>query len=116
MGAPMARNLAAAGLETRAYNRRPSARDRSPTHGVTVAGSAAEAVDGADVVVTMLSDGPAVEAVTDGLAFGAGAVWAQMSTVGIEASERLSRGPPRPARRSSTRRCSAPRRPRSRAS
>ncbi len=32
MGAPMARNLAAAGLETRAYNRTPRARaSRSPT-------------------------------------------------------------------------------------
>jgi len=38
----------------------------------------------------MLSDGPAVEAMTEGLAFGDGAVWAQMSTVGIEAGERLA--------------------------
>ena len=36
---------------------------RSPSTASTVAGSAAEAVEGADVVVTMLSDGAAVEAV-----------------------------------------------------
>ena len=86
----MARNLAAAGLETRAYNRTAERAQPLAEHGVTVAGSAAEAVEGADVVVTMLSDGPAVEAMTDGLAFGEGAVWAQMSTVGIEAGERLA--------------------------
>ena len=90
MGAPMARNLAAAGLETRAYNRTAERAQPLAEHGVTVAGSAAEAVEGADVVVTMLSDGPAVEAMTDGLTFGDGAVWAQMSTVGIEATGRLA--------------------------
>ena len=90
MGAPMARNLAAAGLETRAHNRTAERARPLAEHGVTVAGSAAEAVEGADGVVTMLSDGPAVEAMTDGLAFGDGAVWAQMSTVGIEATGRLA--------------------------
>jgi len=90
MGAPMARNLAAAGLEVRAYNRTRERAEPLAGHGVTVAGSAAEAVEGAEVVVTMLSDGAAVEAVTGGLAFGAGAVWAQMSTVGLEATERLA--------------------------
>ena len=89
MGAPLARNLASAGLETRAFNRTAERAQPLAEHGVTVAGSAAEAVEGADVVVTMLSDGPAVEAMTDGLTFGDGAVWAQMSTVGIEAGERL---------------------------
>ena len=74
MGSPMARNLAAAGLETRAHNRTAERAQPLAEHGVTVAGSAAEAVDGADVVVTMLSDGPAVDAMTDGLAFPEGAV------------------------------------------
>src|SRR5262245_43113208 len=89
MGAPMARNLAAAALATRAYNRTAERGRRFAGDGGRVAGSAAEAVEGADVVVTMLSDGPAVEAMTDGLAFPEGAVWAQMSTVGVEANERL---------------------------
>ena len=90
MGAPMARNLAGAGLEVRAHNRTRERAEPLAEHGVTVADSPAEAVEGAGVVVTMLSDGAAVEAVTDGLAFPEGAVWAQMSTVGLEATERLA--------------------------
>ena len=35
--------------------------------GATVAGSPAEAVEGADVVITMLSDGPTVAAVMEGI-------------------------------------------------
>lgn len=94
MGAPIARNLAGAGLSVRAWNR---TRDRArplAEHGVDVVDSPAEAARGADVVVTMLADGDAVEAtaaeggVLD--AMDGDAVWAQMSTVGIEATERLS--------------------------
>jgi len=89
IGAPVARNLAGAGLEVRAHNRTRERAEPLAEHGVTVAGSAQEAVEGADVVVTLLSDGDAVVAATDGLAFPEGAVWAQMSTVGIAATERL---------------------------
>jgi 3-hydroxyisobutyrate dehydrogenase len=42
-------------------------------------------------VITMLADAPAVEAATEGLSFD-GAVWAQMSTIGVAATERLARG------------------------
>src|SRR5829696_6169625 len=89
MGAPMARNLAAAGLEVRAWNRSRERAEPLAEHGVDVAGTADDAVRDADVVVTMLSDGSAVEAVAGELAFPDGAVWAQMSTVGIQATERL---------------------------
>jgi 3-hydroxyisobutyrate dehydrogenase len=89
MGAPMARNLAAAGLEVRAWNRSRERAEPLAEHGVDVAGTADDAVRHADVVVTMLSDGSAVEAVAGDLAVPDGAVWAQMSTVGIEATERL---------------------------
>jgi len=89
MGAPMARNLAAAGLEVRAWNRSRERAEPLAEHGVDVAGTADDAVRDADVVVTMLSDGSAVEAVARELAFPDGAVWAQMSTVGIQATERL---------------------------
>jgi 3-hydroxyisobutyrate dehydrogenase len=89
MGAPMARNLLAAGHELRVWNR---TRARAEAiGGAVVANTPAEACDGAEVVVTMLADAPAVEAATDGLDFG-DAVWAQMSTIGIEATERLVRG------------------------
>ena len=40
--------------------------------------------------MTMLADGRPSRPSIDGLAFGDGAVWAQMSTVGIEATERLA--------------------------
>ena len=90
IGAPVARNLAGAGLEVRAHNRTRERAEPLAEHGVTVADSAQEAVDGADVVVTLLSDGDAVEAATDGLDLPGDAVWAQMSTVGIEATERLA--------------------------
>jgi 3-hydroxyisobutyrate dehydrogenase len=88
MGAGMARNLLAAGHEVRVWNR---TRERAEGLGATVADSPVEACDGAEVVITMLADGPAVEAATEGLSFD-GAVWAQMSTIGVEATERLARG------------------------
>ena len=55
----MARHLAGAGHDVRAWNR---TREKAEGLGATVAASPAEAVDGADVVVTMLSDGPTVAA------------------------------------------------------
>jgi 3-hydroxyisobutyrate dehydrogenase len=94
MGGPMARNIAAAGLDTRAWNRTREKAEPLAEHGVTVADSAADAVRGADLAVTMLSDGSAVEQVmTEGGALEAmrdDAVWLQMSTVGIAATERLA--------------------------
>jgi 3-hydroxyisobutyrate dehydrogenase len=94
MGAPMARNCASAGLDVRAWNRTPEKARALADAGVTPVDSPAEAVGGADAVVTMLTDGAAVEAVMagDGGALAAmddDAVWLQMSTVGIAATERL---------------------------
>jgi 3-hydroxyisobutyrate dehydrogenase len=88
MGAGMARNLLAAGHDLRVWNR---TRARAEGLGATVCESPAEAVDGAEVVITMLADGPAVEAAVDGLELG-DAVWAQMSTIGVDETERLARG------------------------
>ena len=89
MGAPMARNLAAAGHEVRAWNRTTERAAPLADDGVTVCDTPQEAVDGAEVVVTMLAEGDAVAQVADGLDFPQGTVWAQMSTVGIEATDRL---------------------------
>jgi 3-hydroxyisobutyrate dehydrogenase len=89
MGAPIARNLAAAGHEVRAYNRNRERAQPLESDGVTVCDDPAGAAEGAEVVLTMLADGEAVEAVVDGLTFPDGSVWAQMSTVGIEATDRL---------------------------
>ena len=89
MGAPMARNIAAAGHEVRAWNRTRERAEPLGEHGVTVCDAPEQAVEGAEVVVTMLADGEAVATVARGLEFPEGSVWAQMSTVGIEATDRL---------------------------
>jgi 3-hydroxyisobutyrate dehydrogenase len=86
MGAPMARNLAEAGHEVRLWNR--TREKAEAVDGVTVADSTAGAADGADAVVTMLSDGDAVESVAPDFVAD-GVLWLQMSTVGIEATEKL---------------------------
>ena len=94
MGAPMARNLAAAGLQVRAWNRTRERAEPLADDGVSVADSPAEAVAGAGVVLTMLADGDAVLATMDGggafAAMPSGAVWAQCSTVGLEGTERCA--------------------------
>ena len=90
MGVGMARNIAAAGLPLRVWNRTPAKAE--PLADVAkVAGSVAEAVADADVVVTMLFDGDSV-AETMAAARGAlspGAVWVQSTTVGVEAADEL---------------------------
>jgi 3-hydroxyisobutyrate dehydrogenase len=87
MGAPMARNLADAGHEVRVWNRTAAKAEGLGAH---VAGSPAEAVDGADVVVTMLADGPAVAAAMEGVSLSPDQVWWQCSTVGVEWIETLA--------------------------
>src|SRR6476659_7108311 len=94
MGDPMARNLKAAGLEVRAWNRSRDKAEALAGDGIEVAGSPAEAVRDADIVITVLADGEAVTAaMEDGGALAAmrgDALWLQMSTVGIAATEALA--------------------------
>jgi 3-hydroxyisobutyrate dehydrogenase len=88
MGAPMARNLIAAGIPTTVWNRSPSATEELAREGAIVAPTASEAVAGARVVITMLPTAAVVRSVVfeDGAidAFADGAVWAQMGTIGVE--------------------------------
>jgi 3-hydroxyisobutyrate dehydrogenase len=86
MGAPMARNLASAGHAVRVFNR-----TRSKAEGLGAEVLDAPTAEGADVLITMVSDGDAVEAVMDGVTLSAGQIWWQASTVGIAATERLQR-------------------------
>jgi 3-hydroxyisobutyrate dehydrogenase len=94
MGEPMAANIAKAGLPVRAWNRTREKAEPLTAHGATVVDTPADAVEGADIVVTMLADGPTVESVmSEGGALDAmrdDAVWIQTSTVGIDALERLA--------------------------
>jgi 3-hydroxyisobutyrate dehydrogenase len=90
MGLPMARNLAEAGLEVRAWNRTREKAEPLTEHGVTVADSAAEAVAGADAWITMLADGDTVESVArEALSADDARLWLQMSTVGLAAAKKL---------------------------
>jgi 3-hydroxyisobutyrate dehydrogenase len=95
MGLPMARNIAKAGLGVRAWNRSGEKAEPLAEEGVELADTAAEAASGASLVLTILSDAEAVlDAMegTDGVLAGAesGAIWLQMSTIGIEGTERCA--------------------------
>ncbi len=82
MGLPMARNLAQAGVPMTVWNRTAAKAKPLEAHGVAVAESLQDAVAAADIVISMLSDGPTVLAVVDDVA-GAlkrGALWIDMSS------------------------------------
>ena len=90
MGAPMARNLIRAGHEVRAFNRTREHAEPLAQDGAVVCDTAADAVAGAEVFITMVADGDAVaQMVQPALGAFGDAVWAQMSTVGIAGIERL---------------------------
>jgi 3-hydroxyisobutyrate dehydrogenase len=93
MGAGMARNIAAAGISLRVWNRTVEKARPLAEVGATVAETAADAVRGADVVLTMLFDTESVEStITEARdALGEGTVWLQQSTVGVEGTERLAK-------------------------
>jgi 3-hydroxyisobutyrate dehydrogenase len=66
MGLPMAANLARAGLSVRGFDLAASARERLAAAGGQAAASVAEAVRGAEIVITMLPAGPHVREVMTG--------------------------------------------------
>ncbi|MFF2146821.1 NAD(P)-dependent oxidoreductase [Kitasatospora sp. NPDC058190] len=86
MGRPMARRLSAAGYPLTVWNRSPGRAE-----GLAEAGSPAEAVAGADVVVTMLSDPAALAEVAGRFtaALAPGTLWIDMSSVGPRAVAEL---------------------------
>jgi 3-hydroxyisobutyrate dehydrogenase len=96
MGEPMARNLLAAGFPVAVWDRTPAHAAPLTADGARLADSPAAAATDADVVITMLVDGDAVEEAMTSPFTGArstmarGAVWVQMATVGIEWTERLA--------------------------
>ncbi|MCC6179738.1 MAG: NAD(P)-dependent oxidoreductase [Chloroflexi bacterium] len=95
MGQPMARNVVKAGFSTVVWNRTPGRADALTTEGARAAGSPGEAVAEADVVMTMLTDAPAVEAVALGPSgflpsVRTGATYVDMSTVTPSTSHKLA--------------------------
>ncbi|GGV50054.1 dehydrogenase [Streptomyces spectabilis] len=92
IGAPVARNLRGT-FAVSVWNRTPAkAAALAALDGVEAHTDPAAAVAGADVVVTVLKDGPAVREVMEAAAPGLapGAVWAQLSTVGVAAADDLA--------------------------
>jgi 3-hydroxyisobutyrate dehydrogenase len=87
MGAPMARNLARAGHEVRAWNRTIEKAAALREDGVEVRDDPASAAAGADVVLTMLADADAVLDVARATGLAEGQIWWQASTIGLAGTE-----------------------------
>ena len=89
MGAPMARNLLAAGFPVRVWNRTAEKAAPLGDAGAVVAGSPGEAADGASLLLTMLTDAEAVlDAARDAL--DGPDAWLQCSTVGLDGQSRIA--------------------------
>lgn len=82
MGFPMARNLATAGVALTVWNRTRAKADPLAAHGITVADTVADAIADADIIISMMSDGPTVLATIDAVAgaLKTGALWIDMSS------------------------------------
>lgn len=94
MGAPMAGHILAAGYPLSVFNRTRSKTAPLAQRGATVAGSPAELAAASDLIVTMVSDTPDVEAVVAGPrgvieGILPGSVVIDMSTVSPELERRL---------------------------
>lgn len=87
IGAPVARNLRKRGFAVRAWNRTAAKAQALAADGVETFASPAEAVKDADIIVTVLNDGPSVQEAMQAAApaLRPGAIWLQLSTVGIDA-------------------------------
>jgi 3-hydroxyisobutyrate dehydrogenase len=94
MGHGMASSALRAGIPTIVWNRDPAATRDLAGLGAEVAATAADAARRAAIVVTMVTDTDAVISIArdQGMlaALGPGAVWAQMSTIGVAGIERVA--------------------------
>jgi 3-hydroxyisobutyrate dehydrogenase-like beta-hydroxyacid dehydrogenase len=95
MGAHMARNLLQAKHEVAVWNRTTSKAEPLRAHNALVAASIAEAVRGAEVVVTMMADDHAVSSAVlgpDGILrhLSAGGIHISMSTISVALSQQLA--------------------------
>ncbi|MFD1715233.1 NAD(P)-dependent oxidoreductase [Amnibacterium flavum] len=86
MGMPMAANIVRAGHSVSAYVRRPERAEIARRHGIAVSDSIEGAVSEAEIVISMLPDGPAVIRVAlgeDGIlaSIASSAVYVDMSTI-----------------------------------
>lgn len=88
MGSAMATNLLAHGLDVCIWDRTWKRSEALQSKGARPIRDVAEAVHAAAVVITMLADGPAVMSTMEQALpmMRTGAVWLQMSTIGVEAT------------------------------
>jgi 3-hydroxyisobutyrate dehydrogenase len=94
MGHGMATSALRAGIPTIVWNRTPDATRDLAELGAEVAETAADAARRAAIVVTMVTDADAVISIArdQGMlaALSAGAIWVQMSTIGVAGIERVA--------------------------
>ncbi len=94
MGRAMAISALRAGIPTIVWNRDPKATRDFPELGAEVAETPADAARRASIVVTMVTDVNVVESIArdQGMlaALAPGAVWVQMSTIGVAGIERVA--------------------------
>ncbi|WP_346775546.1 3-hydroxyisobutyrate dehydrogenase [Sphingomonas sp. G-3-2-10] len=93
MGGGMAANLARAGHDVRAFDLSKEALDRAKEAGCLPAASAAEAIKGAEAIVTMLPAGKHVESVYSGEVFAhadAHAILIDCSTIDVATAKRVA--------------------------
>lgn len=83
MGGPMSRNLLKAGHDLRVWNRSREKAAPLADAGAAVCDTAREAVEGSQIVISMLSDGPASGEIQASAmdAFAPGAIWVEMGSI-----------------------------------
>ena len=95
MGKPMVRNLLKSGYSVAVHNRSKAAVDELVAAGATAGGSSSATAAQCDVIITMLPDGPDVEAVVlgkDGVLEGArnGAIVVDMSSINPVTAQKIA--------------------------
>jgi 3-hydroxyisobutyrate dehydrogenase len=94
MGRAMATSALRAGIPTIVWNRNPEATRDLAHLGAEVADTPGDAASQADVVVTMVTDADVAVSIARDLgmlaAMAPGAIWVQMSTIGIAGIERIA--------------------------
>ncbi len=92
MGGPMAANLVNAGYTVRGFDPVPAAQQAAADKGVTIIDSAAEAVEGADAVITMLPNGTLVKQCYADIMGNAkkGALFIDSSTISVDDAREIN--------------------------
>jgi 3-hydroxyisobutyrate dehydrogenase len=94
MGHAIATNALRAGIPTVVWNRNPARTRDLADLGAHVAQTAADAARRASIVVTMVTDADAIVSIArdQGMldALAPGAIWVQMSTIGVAGTERIA--------------------------